>query len=90
MPSSDRKMPTAVDLYGGGYLEKIEKHILKFQKILKKIIHVNMDALYVCATFEDEIHYDESYTKKTNRGFQTDEQCKHCSLLEMHVFLFFV
>ena len=40
----------------------------------------------MCVNFEDEIHYDESYTKKTNRVFQTDEQCKYCSLLEMQVF----
>ena len=83
-------MPTAVDLHGGGYFEKNRKTYFKVSKNSEKIIHVNMDVFYMCVIFEDEIHYDESYTKKTNRVFQTDEQYKHCSLLEMQVFLSFV
>ena len=63
--------------------------LLKFQKILKKIIHVHMDVFYMRALFEDDIHYNESYTKKKKSQFETDEQHKHCSLLEMLDFVFF-
>ena len=83
-------MPTVVDHHGGWYFQKFENHILKFQKILKKIIHLHMDVFYTRTIFEDDIHYGESYTKKTKSRFETDEQYKHCSLLEMLDFVFFV
>lgn len=65
------------------FFSKIQKnHILKFQKFSQKsytfiwMYHV----FYMCVKSDDEIHYGESYTKKTNSCIFNTEQCVYCSL----------
>ena len=65
------------------FILKFLKNIFfMFPNILKK-------SHYICVKFEEGIICSESYRKKRqDNDFENDEQYVHCSLLELHEFVF--